>query len=76
MGVSCFFGAAMKRTGIPGQATVSTGINLSALYPGNGLDWLTVDKWARRWAPNDRLSCGRPSAGERRVVTAKKRVRP
>ena len=75
-GISCFFGAAMKRTGVSGRAKGSTEINWSALYPDNGLNALTGDKWARRWALNDRLSRGWPSAGEWIAVTAKKRVRP
>ena len=75
-GISCFFGAAMKRTGVSGRAKGSTGVNLSALYPDNGLNSLTVDKWVRRWALNDRLSRGWPGAGEWRAVTAKKKVRP
>jgi hypothetical protein len=76
MGISCFFGAAMKRTGVSGRAKGSTGINWSALYPDNGLKSLMEDKWVRRWALNDRLSRGWPSAGEWRAVTVKKRVRP
>ena len=76
MGISCFFGAAMKRTGVSGRAKGSTGINWSALYPDNGLKSLMVDKGMRRWARNDGLSRGWAGAGEWRAVTAKKRVRP
>lgn len=76
MGIRYFFGAAMKRTGVFGQAKVSAGINLSALYPENGLKSLMVDKGMRRWARNDGLNRGWLSAGAWRAVTAKKRVRP
>lgn len=76
MGMSCFFGAAMKRTGVSDRAKGSTGINWSALYPDNGLKSLMVDKGMRRWARNDGLSRGWPGAEEWRAVTAKKRVRP
>ena len=58
MGIRCFFGAAMKRTGVSGRAKGSTGINWSALYPDNGLKSLMVDKGMRRWARNDGLSRG------------------
>jgi len=55
-GLSCFCGAAMKRTELAGPLTMPTGIDLSALYPTDGLKLLMVDKRVRCGALNDRES--------------------
>ena len=77
MGISCFFGAAMKRTGVSGRAKGSTGINWSALYPADGWEWLKTDQTVPRRPRRDGQNRGRAKSDRAGPTAVRpKRLKP
>lgn len=58
-GAGCFFAGAMKRKEVPVPPIVRLGVDLSALYPADGWEWLKTDQTVPRRPRRDSRNRGR-----------------
>ena len=76
-GAGCFFAGAMKRKEVPAPPIVRPELDLSALYPADGWEWLKTDQTVPRRPRRDGRNRGRAKSDRVGPTAARlKRLKP